>query len=93
VSLLKKVKPVITDRGRHVNAAGVGGKWSFLSGEVCPGVGCAVVVAAPTVRTARCGLTGQKSAEVVVPAGIRFGPGRAERQVRRRNRRCSCRSR
>jgi hypothetical protein len=27
-------------------------------------------VAAPTARIARCGLTGQKSAEVVVPAGI-----------------------
>ena len=27
-------------------------------------------VAAPTARIARCGLTGQKSAEAVVPAGI-----------------------
>jgi len=34
------------------------------------GVGCAVVVAAPAARIARCGLTGQRSAEVVVPAGI-----------------------
>jgi hypothetical protein len=57
-------------QGRHVDAAGVGGNWSFLSGEICLGVGCAVVVAAPTARTVRCGLTGQKSAEVVVPAGI-----------------------
>jgi hypothetical protein len=32
------------------------------------------------------GLTGQKSAEVVVPAGIMRQPGRAERRVRRRNR-------
>ena len=59
-------------QGRHVDAAGVGGNWSFLSGEVCPGVGCAVVAAAPTARAVRGGLTGQKSAEVVVPAGIRW---------------------
>jgi hypothetical protein len=45
----------------------------LLSGEVCLGVGCAVVAAAPTARIARCGLTGQKSAEVVVPAGIGWG--------------------
>ena len=57
-------------QGRHVNAAGAGGNRSFISGEVCPGVGCAVVAAAPTARTATCRLTGQKSAEVVVPAGI-----------------------
>ena len=30
---------------RHVNAAGAGGKWSFLSGEVCLGAGCAVMAA------------------------------------------------
>ncbi len=34
------------------------------------------VVAAPTARTARCGLTGQKSAEVVVPAGDRMAAGK-----------------
>ena len=33
-------------------------------------------VAAPAARIARCGLTGQKSAEVVVPAGIREGAGK-----------------
>jgi hypothetical protein len=33
-------------------------------------------VAAPTARTARCGLTGQKSAEVVVPAGDRIAAGK-----------------
>ena len=33
-------------------------------------------VAAPTARIARCGLTGQKSAEVVVPAGIRHEAGK-----------------
>ena len=33
-------------------------------------------VAAPTARTARCGLTGQKSAEVVVPAGDRMAAGK-----------------
>lgn len=33
-------------------------------------------VAAPTARAVRCGLTGQKSAEVVVPAGIREGAGK-----------------
>ena len=33
-------------------------------------------VAAPTARIARCGLTGQKSAEVVVLAGIREGAGK-----------------
>jgi hypothetical protein len=33
-------------------------------------------VAAPAARIARCGLTGQKSAEVVVPAGIRSGAGK-----------------
>jgi hypothetical protein len=32
--------------------------------------------AAPTARTARCGLTGQKSAEVVVPAGDRMAAGK-----------------
>jgi hypothetical protein len=36
-----------------------------------PGCRLCCRCAAPTVRTARCGLTGQKSAEVVVPAGIR----------------------
>ena len=33
-------------------------------------------VAAPTARTARCGLTGQKSAEAVVPAGDRMAAGK-----------------
>jgi hypothetical protein len=33
-------------------------------------------VAAPTARTERCGLTGQKSAEVVVPAGDRMAAGK-----------------
>ena len=33
-------------------------------------------VAAPTARIARCGLTGQKPSEVVVPAGIREGAGK-----------------
>ena len=33
-------------------------------------------VAAPTVRIARCGLTGQKSAEVVVPAGDQVWAGK-----------------
>ncbi len=34
-------------------------------------------VAAPTARAVRCGLTGQKSAAVVVPAGIGWaGKGR-----------------
>ena len=61
---------------RHVNAAGGGGKWAFLSGEVCLGVGCAVVAAAPTACIVRCGLTGQKSAEVVVPAGERTSAGK-----------------
>ena len=37
-------------------------------------------------RIARCGLTGQKSAEVVVPAGIGSWLGRAERQMWQRNR-------
>jgi hypothetical protein len=34
------------------------------------------VVAAPTARTVRCGLTGQKSAEVVVPAGDHVAAGK-----------------
>jgi hypothetical protein len=63
-------------QGRHVDAAGAGGKWSFLSGEVCLGAGCAVVVAAPTARVVRCGQTGQKSAEVVVLAGDRIVAGK-----------------
>ena len=33
-------------------------------------------VAAPTARAVRRGWTGQKSAEVVVPAGIREGAGK-----------------
>ena len=33
-------------------------------------------VAAPTARTARCGVTGQKSAEVVVPAGDQMAGGK-----------------
>jgi len=33
-------------------------------------------VAAPTARTARCGVTGQKSAEVVVPAGDQMAAGK-----------------
>jgi hypothetical protein len=33
-------------------------------------------VAAPTARIVRCGLTGQKSAEVVVPAGERTSAGK-----------------
>jgi len=32
--------------------------------------------AAPTARIVRCGLTGQKSAEVVVPAGERISAGK-----------------
>jgi hypothetical protein len=35
-------------------------------------------IAAPTARTARCGLTGQKSAEVVVPAGDRMAAGKGQ---------------
>ncbi len=79
-------------QGRHVNAAGVGGKCRSYPGR---SAWCRLCcrVAAPTARIARCGRTGQKSAEAVVPAGDRMGPGRAERQVRRRNRGCSCRSR
>jgi glycine cleavage system aminomethyltransferase T len=33
-------------------------------------------VAAPTARIARCGWTGQKSAEVVVPAGDQVAAGK-----------------
>jgi hypothetical protein len=33
-------------------------------------------VAAPAVRIVRCGLTGQKSAEVVVPAGDQVAAGK-----------------
>jgi hypothetical protein len=33
-------------------------------------------VAAPAARTARCGLTGQKPSEVVVPAGDRMAAGK-----------------
>jgi hypothetical protein len=33
-------------------------------------------VAAPTARAVRCGRTGQKPSEVVVPAGIRYGAGK-----------------
>ena len=33
-------------------------------------------VAAPAARIARCGRTGQKSAEVVVPAGDRMAAGK-----------------
>jgi hypothetical protein len=33
-------------------------------------------VAAPAARTVRCGLTGRKSAEVVVPAGDRMAAGK-----------------
>jgi hypothetical protein len=58
----------------------------FLSGEVCLGVGCAVVVAAPTVSVVRRELARQKSAEAVVPAGLGSWLGRAERQVGRGNR-------
>ena len=32
--------------------------------------------AAPTARIVRCGLTGQKSAEVVVPAGVVVSAGK-----------------
>jgi hypothetical protein len=48
----------------------------FLSGEICLGVGCAEGVAAPTVVIVRWWLTGQKSAEVVVPAGERTSAGK-----------------
>jgi len=41
-----------------------------------PGCRLCCDVAAPTARTARCGLTGQKSAEVVVPAGDRMAAGK-----------------
>ena len=44
------------------------GDWSFLSGEVCPGVGCAVVAAAPTARAARRADRAEVS-RLVVPAG------------------------
>jgi hypothetical protein len=63
-------------QGRCVDAAGVEGHWSFLSGEVCLGVGCAVVSPRRRPRIARWGLTGQKSAEVVVPAGIAVVAGK-----------------
>ena len=65
--------------GPHVNAAGVGGKQLFLSGEACPGVGSN---GAPTSSAERRWSTGQESAEVVVPVGMRE-PGRAEHQVSR----------
>jgi hypothetical protein len=41
-----------------------------------PGCRLCCRAAAPAARTMRCGLTGQKSAEVVVPAGIREGAGK-----------------
>ena len=62
----------------------------FLSGEVCPGVGCAVVVAAPTVPAVRRGLTGQKSAEVVVPAGERTSAGKDRTSGEAEELECSC---
>jgi hypothetical protein len=76
---------------RQVNAAGQG-KVVGLTWEICPGVGPAVDVAAPTACIVRCGLAGQKSAEVVVPVrGTDDQPGRTERQAELRNRCCSCR--
>ena len=61
-------------QGRHVDATGVGGKRPFLRGETCPG--STVPRGASTARTARPWLTGQGSAEAVLPAGIasREGP-------------------
>lgn len=41
----------------------------FLSGETCPG-SVVVMVATPTGLAVRPGLTGQESAEAVVPAGM-----------------------
>jgi hypothetical protein len=55
-------------QGRHVDATGVGGKRLFLRGETCSG--STVSRGASTARAARPGLTGQESAEAVVPAGI-----------------------
>ena len=52
-----------------VNAAGVGGKWLFLSGEICPS--SVVVNDRGGALVGDGGVwMGQKSAEVVVPAGI-----------------------
>jgi hypothetical protein len=58
-----------------------------------PGCRLCCRVAAAAARIVGWGLAGQKSAEVVVPAGIGSGRGRAERRVRRRNRCCWCWSR
>jgi hypothetical protein len=47
--------------------------------------------AGPTVVAVRWGLTGQKSAEVVVPVrGTDNQPGRTERRVERKISGCSC---
>jgi hypothetical protein len=92
VSLLKKVKPD-TIKGSSRRRGGRRGKVIVLIRGGLPGCRLCCRVAAPTARIARCALTGQKSAEVVVPAGIGWWPGRAERRVRRRIRCCSCWSR
>jgi hypothetical protein len=54
--------------GRPVDAAGVGGKWLFLPGEICRGTGLGVP-ARPLGWKHPQG-TRQKSADAVVPAGI-----------------------
>jgi hypothetical protein len=56
------------------------------------GVGCAVVVAAPTARIVRWGLARQKSAEVVVPAGERTSAGKDRTSSETEEPVCSCRS-
>ncbi len=52
-------------QGRHVDAAGVGELIVLIRGDL-PGCRLCCRCAAPTVRTARYGLTGQKSAEVTL---------------------------
>jgi hypothetical protein len=83
--------------GHCVNAAGIQGQQSFLPGEICSGVGSSdgVVVGVLTVCVVRRGLTGQKSAEVVVPGQgmCVVGLGRTEREVERPSWCCSWRSR
>jgi hypothetical protein len=85
VSRPRTVKPVTTDRVRHVDAAGLGGRNVFLSGEACPGVGVVVLLSRVDDRhgdvvVRRAGVSRGRSTsgglDTYAPVGVRAGKGR-----------------
>ncbi len=74
------VKPVTTDRVRHVNAAGLEGQNVFLSGEACLGVGSNADDHRGDVVVRWAGVSRGRSTsgdlDTYAPGGVRAGKGR-----------------